>query len=45
MSMWYIINGAGERCKVVNSEEEALRLVESSDWYIDYVYSNEEYMC
>ena len=43
--MWYIINGDGERCRAVNSEEEAIRLVESSDWYIDYVYSNYDYMC
>ena len=45
MSMWYIINGAGERCRVVNSEEEAIRLVENSEWYVDYVYSNDDYMC
>ena len=43
--MWYIINLAGERCRVVNSEEDAIRLIEGTDWYIDYVYSNEEYMC
>ena len=45
MSMWYIINGAGERCRVVNSEEEAIRLVENIEWYVDYVYSNYDYMC
>ena len=43
--MWYIINGDGERCRVVNSEEDAIRLVESTDWYKDYVYSNDEFMC
>ena len=43
--MWFIINGDGERCRVVNSEEDAICLVESSDWYVDYVYSNEDYMC
>ena len=43
--MWYIINGAGERCGAVNSEEEAKRLVATTDWYVDYVYSNEDYMC
>ena len=45
MSMWFIINGSGERCKVVNSEEVAIRLVENTEWYVDYVYSNEYYMC
>lgn len=43
--MWYIINGAGERCRAVDSEEKAIQLVESNDWYVDYVYSNDEYMC
>ena len=42
--MWFIINGPGERCRAVNSEE-AICLIESTDWYIDYVYSNDEYMC
>ena len=45
MSMWYIINGEGERCRVVESEHEAMLLVANNDWYVDYVYSNEEYMC
>ena len=45
MSMWFIINGDGERCRAVNSEEEAIRLVDTTDWYIYYVYSNEDYMC
>ena len=43
--MWYIINGAGERCRAVDSEEEAIRLLEGNDWYVDYVYSNNEYIC
>ena len=43
--MWYIINGDGERCRVVDSEEKAILLVNSNDWYVDYVYSNNEYMC
>lgn len=43
--MWYIINKAGERCRAVDSEETAIQLVDSNDWYVDYVYSNEGYMC
>ena len=43
--MWFIINGDGERCRVVNSEEDAIRLVEINEWYVDYVYSNDDYMC
>lgn len=43
--MWYIINGAGERCKAVETEKEAIKLVANNDWYVDYIYSNELYMC
>ena len=43
--MWYIINCEGERCKVVESEEKAKLLVANNDWYVDYVYSNEDYIC
>ena len=43
--MWFIINGAGERCRVVDSEEVAIRLVKNTEWYVDYVYSNDYYMC
>ena len=43
--MWYIINGAGERCKAVETEKEAIKLVANNDWYVDYIYSNESYMC
>ena len=45
MSMWFIINGAGERCRVVNSEEEAIQLLKINEWYVDYVFSNDCYMC
>ena len=45
MSMWFIINGAGERCKAVDTENEAIKLVSNNDWYVDYIYSNESYMC
>lgn len=38
--MWYIINGAGERCKVVETEQEAINEIENNPWYADYVYSN-----
>ena len=43
--MWYIINEAGERCRVVKSEEEAINLIAVNDWYVDYVFSNEYYIC
>ena len=43
--MWYIINEAGERCGAVDSEDIAIQLVDSNDWYVDYVYSNEGYIC
>ena len=43
--MWFIINGAGERCRVVNSEEEAICLVKNIELYVDYFYSNDYYMC
>ena len=43
--MWFIINGAGERCRAVNNEEDAIRLVEITEWYVDYVYSNDDFMC
>lgn len=45
--MWFIINGAGERCKAVETENEAIELVANNDWYVDYVYSNMDviYMC
>lgn len=44
-NMWYIINEAGERCKAVETEKEAIKLVANNDWYVDYIYSNESYMC
>ena len=43
--MWYIINGAGERCKAVETEIEAIAEVENNSWYVDYTYSNVDYMC
>ena len=43
--MWYIINGDGERCKAVETEKEAIKLLANNDWYVDYVYSNDDYMC
>lgn len=43
--MWYIINGAGERCRAVETEREAMYLVSNNNWYVDYIYSNESYMC
>ena len=39
--MRFIINGAGERCRAVNTEEDAIRLVEITEWYVDY----DDFMC
>ena len=43
--MWYIINGAGESCKAAETEIEAIVEVENNSWYVDYIYSNGDYMC
>jgi len=43
--MWYIINGAGERCKAVETEPEAIVEIANNLWYVEYVYSNEDRMC
>ena len=42
--MWYMINGDGERCKVVGSEADAIEEMKNNDWYKDYVYSNNDYI-
>lgn len=43
--MWYLINKEGERCRAVETEEEAIAIIATDCWYVDYVYSNESYTC
>ena len=43
--MWYLLNKDGERCASVETREEAEKIIASSDWYVDCVYSNNCYMC
>lgn len=39
INMWFVINQEGERVGV-DSQEEAIRLCATDNWYTDYVYSN-----
>ena len=39
INMWFVINREGERVGV-DSQEEAIRLCATDNWYTDYVYSN-----
>lgn len=39
INMWFVINREGERVGV-GSQEEAIRLCATDNWYTGYVYSN-----
>lgn len=36
--MWWVINAEHEPVFTVESREEAERIIEEDDWYIDYIY-------